>query len=252
MRNQNVNVFERVEKKYRLNQKQYKRFLDAVEGKIHMDAYGLHTIRNIYYDTSDHELIRRSIDKPKYKEKLRMRGYGEIKEDSTVFLEIKKKYQGVVYKRRARLTMGQARTYLETGICPEERNQILNEIDYFIRFYRPKPRVYLAYDREAFVGNEDETLRITIDRNIRSRSHCLELSFDGECEMQNPGEYLMEIKVSGAYPIWLANLLGKCEIYPTSFSKYGTVYARMVSHDRVYDWTAYKDVEYNVLGYAQS
>ncbi len=220
------NVFERVEKKYRMNQKQYDLFLEGAADKIHMDEYGLHTIRNIYYDTQNYELIRRSIDKPKYKEKLRLRGYGKIREDSPVFLEIKKKYQGVVYKRREQLALRQARTYLKSGTGMGKKSQILNEIDYFIRFYRPEPRIYLAYDREAFVGNEDESLRITVDRNIRSRSHRLELTYDGECRMLNPGEYLMEIKVKEAYPIWLAQLLGNLKIYPVSFSKYGAVYAQ--------------------------
>lgn len=227
------NVFERVEKKYRLNQKQYDLFMDAAGGRIHIDEYGLHTIRNIYYDTAHYDLIRRSIDKPKYKEKLRLRGYGEIQDDSMVFLEIKKKYQGVVYKRRVQLPMAQARLYLESGIFTERKSQILKEIDYFIRFYQPKPKVYLAYDRKAFVGNEDENLRITIDRNIRSRSHRLELSYDGECELLNPGEYLMEIKVSAAYPMWLADILGELLIYPISFSKYGTVYGHLAKFKRV-------------------
>lgn len=225
------NVFERVEKKYRLNQEQYELFLNRTSDKIHMDEYGLHTIRNIYYDTPNYELIRRSIDKPKYKEKFRLRGYGEIQEDSPVFLEIKKKYQGVVYKRRTQLALRQARAYLNSGTPMEKKSQIMNEIDYFIRFYRPKPRVYLAYDREAFVGNEDESLRITIDRNIRSRSHRLELTYDGECELLNSKEYLMEIKVKEAYPMWLADLLGELEIYPTSFSKYGAVYAQAMQHE---------------------
>ena len=107
------NVFERVEKKYRLNQKQYDSFRNAAAKKLHMDEYGLHTIRNNYYDTPNYELIRRSIDKPKYKEKLRLRGYGEIQDESVVFLEIKKKYQGVVYKRRTQLAFMQAQEYLE-------------------------------------------------------------------------------------------------------------------------------------------
>lgn len=218
------NVFERMEKKYRLNQKQYELFLDAVSGKIHMDEYGLHTIRNIYYDTSDYELIRRSLDKSRYKEKFRLRGYGEIQEDSTVFLEIKKKYQGIVYKRRAPMSMRQARSYLEAGNQSGQKSQIMNEIEYFFKFYHPRPKVYLAYDREAYVGNEDEELRITIDRNIRSRSHRLELSYDGECRLLNQEEYLMEIKVAGAYPVWLAELLSRLEIFPASFSKYGAVY----------------------------
>lgn len=222
----NQSVFERVEKKYRMNQKQYEAFLSAAEGKIHADQYGLHTIRNIYYDTQDYELIRNSIEKPKYKEKFRLRGYGEIGEESPVFLEIKKKYNGVVYKRRTELSFGEAKAYLEQGILPENDSQIMREIDYFMKFHKPFPRVYLAYDRVAYQGDEEEELRITIDRNIRSRSHRLELSYDGECTLLSPGEYLMEIKVATAYPLWLADLLCGLQIYPVSFSKYGAVYAK--------------------------
>lgn len=224
----NQNVFERVEKKYRMDQRQYEAFLIAAGGRIHADSYGLHTIRNIYYDTQDYELIRNSIEKPKYKEKFRLRGYGEIRETSTVFLEIKKKYGGVVYKRRAGMSFEEAKAYLERGILPEKPNQIMREIDYFMKFHRPSPKVYLAYDRVAYQGNGEEELRITIDRNIRSRSHRLDLSYGGECSLLNPGEYLMEIKVPLAYPLWLADLLCELEIYPISFSKYGAVYVNAV------------------------
>ena len=226
------NVFERVEKKYRLSKKQYAAFFEAAGPKLHEDEYGLHTIRNIYYDTADYELIRRSIEKPKYKEKFRLRGYGKIQEESPVFLEIKKKYNGVVYKRRIELDMQHARSYLEDGIRPEGEGQILKEIDYFMKFYHPKPRLYLAYDRIAYVGNEDDSLRLTIDQNIRSRRHRLELTYDGECEILNPGECLMEIKVSASYPVWLAELLSRFKLYPVSFSKYGEIYRKHMEYKR--------------------
>lgn len=229
----NQNVFERVEKKYRMNQKQYEAFLRAAEGKIQADRYGLHTIRNIYYDTQDYELIRNSIEKPKYKEKFRLRGYGEIREDSPVYLEIKKKYNGVVYKRRTELAWSEARAYLEQGLWPEKESQIMREIDYFMKLHRPLPKVYLAYDRVAYQGNDEEELRITIDRNIRSRRKRLELDYDGECDLLNPEEYLMEVKVPLAYPLWLADLLCELKIYPVSFSKYGSVYADAVRSGRI-------------------
>ncbi len=225
----NKEIFERVEKKYRMDQEQYQKFLKGVAGKIHADQYGLHTIRNIYYDTDDFGLIRNSLEKPKYKEKFRVRGYGEINEDSEIFLEIKKKFDGVVYKRRVALPMEQAKDFLEKGILPENSSQIMREIDYFMRFYHPTPKVYLAYDRIAYVGDEDPELRITIDRNIRSRMHRLDLSYDGECRILNPDSYLMEIKVPMAYPVWLADLLCELEIYPVSFSKYGTLYGKALS-----------------------
>lgn len=229
----NKDIFERVEKKYQMNQNQYQEFLNGAAGKIHADQYGLHTIRNIYYDTEDYVLIRNSIEKPKYKEKFRVRGYGEISDESEIFLEIKKKFDGVVYKRRASLSMNQARDFLEKRILPEDSGQIMKEIDYFMRFYHPTPKVYLAYDRVAYVGEENPEIRITIDRNIRSRMHRLELGYDGECQVLNPDTYLMEIKVPMAYPVWLADLLCDLQIYPISFSKYGSVYKNAVSDGTV-------------------
>ncbi|MGN0404157.1 MAG: polyphosphate polymerase domain-containing protein [Bariatricus sp.] len=227
-----MNTFQRIEKKYCLNPFQYEEFIRRSADKIHADQYGLHTIRNIYYDTNDFELIRESLEKPKYKEKLRLRGYGDIHEDSRVFLEIKKKYAGVVYKRRTDLLMKDAMQFLETKELPDHADQIMREIHYFMNFYNPEPKVYLAYDRVAYVGNEDGGLRITVDRNIRSRFHRLELAYDGECRILNPGTYLMEIKVPSAYPLWLADLLCDLKIYPVSFSKYGTVYAENVMEAR--------------------
>lgn len=232
----NISVFQRVEKKYLLSEEQYSRFLLKTKDSIHEDEYGLHTIHNLYFDTPNYELIRNSLEKPRYKEKFRMRGYGTITEDSDIFLEIKKKYQGVVYKRRTCVCYEEARRYLEKGILPEGGGQIMREIDYFFRFYNPVPQVYLAYDRVAYVGNEDTGLRITIDRNIRSRYECLELSYDGDCSSLNPGMYLMEIKVDAAYPVWLAQILAEICIYPISFSKYGTVYANSVRSKELCPW----------------
>ena len=242
----NKDIFERVEKKYQMNQNQYQEFLNGAAGKIHADQYGLHTIRNIYYDTEDYVLIRNSIEKPKYKEKFRIRSYGKINENSKIFLEIKKKFDGVVYKRRVELSMCQAREYLENGIMPKECGQIMREIDYFMKFYHPTPKVYLAYDRVAYVGEDDPEIRITIDRNIRSRMHRLELGYDGECQNLNPDTYLMEIKVPVSYPVWLADLLCNLQIYPVSFSKYGSVYKNAVSAGIIYPGCREKYVKSNI------
>lgn len=230
----NQYVFQRIEKKYQLNQEQYDAFTTAIQDKLLPDRYGLHTIHNIYYDTSDYELIRSSIEKPRYKEKFRIRGYGKITKDSPVFLEIKKKYRGVVYKRRTSLTMAQASAFLENGSLPDHNDQIMHEIDYFMQFHHPVPQVYLAYDRRAYTCEDIPSLRVTIDRNIRSRYHRLELDYDEECRILNPDLYLMEIKVSTAYPIWLANLLCTLQIYPASFSKYGSVYSDSVKRGELH------------------
>lgn len=232
----NISVFQRVEKKYQMTQEQYHTFLECIQDYMHVDQFGLHTIHNIYFDTPNYELIRNSLEKPKYKEKFRVRGYGEILDQSPVFLEIKKKYQGIVYKRRTCMTYQEAKKYLNGEPLTENCDQVMREIDYFFRFYRPRPQVYLAYDRVAYVGKEEQELRITIDRNIRSRYEGLELGCDEECMALNPGAYLMEIKVPMAYPLWLSRILGELRIYPLSFSKYGAVYANSVLSGELYPW----------------
>lgn len=228
-----INVFQRVEKKYRLTGQQYESFLSEAKKYMHEDQYGLHTIHNIYYDTVNYELIRNSIEKPDYKEKFRVRGYGKIREDSSVFLEIKKKYQGVVYKRRICLRYKEAIDYLIGGKMPDCTDQIMKEIDYFMQFYQPEPKLYLAYDRRAYVGNEDDGIRVTIDRNIRGRYRRVELDYEGECRVFEPDHYLMEIKVPGAYPLWLAALLSRLRIYPVSYSKYGNIYKEAVGNGEI-------------------
>ena len=218
-------VFERVEKKYLLTKDKYEALLKAIEPYMTKDEYGLHTICNIYYDTPTYDLIRNSIEKPKYKEKLRVRSYGRPDKKDKVFIEIKKKYKGVVFKRRVSLTLEETERYLNNGIKPKKDNQILKEIDYFMNFYKPIPKVYLAYDRTAYFGKEDSNIRITFDQRIRSRQDDLSLGKgDYGDYLLDSNQYLMEIKVPLAMPLWLVHILSDLEIYPTSFSKYGNVY----------------------------
>ena len=226
-------VFERFEKKYMLTRQTYNLFLEAIEPYMCMDDYGQHTIGNIYYDTDTYELIRQSIEKPAYKEKLRLRSYGVPTEESSVYLEIKKKYSGIVYKRRIALTLAEAEAYLNKGIKPQKDSQILREIDYFISFYKPKPKLYLAYDRVAYFGREDSNVRITFDHNIRSREYDLGLGKGDQGDLLlEDYQYLMEIKVAGAMPLWLSEILAKLAIYPSSFSKYGNIYKTTILPNR--------------------
>lgn len=221
-------VFQRTEKKYLLTEKQYNLLLEKTKKRIKADKYGITSISNIYFDTDDNELIRTSIEKPLYKEKLRLRSYGTPDSDeSKVFLEIKKKFDGVVYKRRAAMTFRESENYLNNGIKPSENGQIINEIDYIINHYNLKPKLFLAYDRIAYNGIEDEELRITFDKNIRSRENDLSLkSGSYGTNLLDSNTYLMEIKANGGMPLWLADLLSELEIYPMSFSKYGNIYKK--------------------------
>lgn len=220
-------VFKRYEKKYILTPTQYVKLLEGIEGKVKPDKYGQYTISNIYFDTPDFELIRTSIEKPQYKEKLRLRCYGDKipQPEDTVFVEIKKKFDGVVYKRRASMSLAEAEDYLYRGIHPEKEGQIFKELFWFTDRYALKPAVYLAYDRNAYTGIEDEDLRITFDTNIRCRENKVLLSEGNLGNAILPEDkILMEIKVSGRMPMWLSRLLSELQIFPISFSKYGTYF----------------------------
>ena len=220
-------VFQRIEKKYLLDDEQYYRFLQAIEPYMTLDEYGHYTICNIYYDTNHYELVNKSIEKPIYKEKFRVRCYGIPDLESKVFLEIKKKYKGVVFKRRVSLTLNETKAYLEEGKKPDKYTQIMNEIDYFLEKYHPEPKLFLAYDRLAYHGTQDSEIRMTFDTRIRSREYdlSLELGDHGELLLAE-NMHLLEIKVNAAMPMWLAHTLSELQIYPVSYSKYGSVYKK--------------------------
>ena len=226
-------TFERYEKKYMLCEMQYQAFLDDLSQYIRADQYDNYTICNIYYDTDFYELIQKSIEKPFYKEKLRLRSYGQVSKDGEVFLEIKKKCDGIVYKRRKKMLLSVAEDYVASGVGPKQSGQISKELDWFLTRYRVKPKVYIAYDREAYVSKEDERLRITFDRKIRWREDRLDLSQDTEGELLlGPDQIIMEIKIPGSIPFWLARLLSTHKMYSTSFSKYGTYYKQKMLKER--------------------
>ena len=180
---------------------------------------------SIYYDDDRYSLIRHSIEKPKYKEKLRVRSYNVPSKDSNVFVELKKKFEGVVYKRRVVMSAQEAEKYLSREIAAPMDSQMIREIDWFMHENKPVPKVFIACEREAYKAKENGELRITFDRNIRWRETDLHLSSGayGE-ELLEDGQVLMEIKIPGAAPLWLAEMLSQLQIYPRSFSKYGTCY----------------------------
>jgi len=217
------NTFERFEEKYLLTPAQYKAVMAGLRGRMQPDMFGRSTVSSIYYDTEDYRLVRASLDKPDYKEKLRVRAYGTTNAQSQVFVELKKKVDGIVYKRRVELPVGEAGALL-AGEPTSEDSQVLHEIRYFMSLYQPKPRALLSYRRVAYTGGEPG-LRITFDDNIRYRLSALSLAAGswGE-ELVPQGVTLMEVKAPGAMPLWLCHLLNQNGIYPTSFSKYGACY----------------------------
>ena len=222
-------VFKRLEKKYIVTDAQRDAFLDAVYERIMPDEYGRSTVCNIYYDTPTYRLIRASIEKPVFKEKLRLRTYGVPTDDSRAFLELKKKYRGVVYKQRVAVTYREAESFLSGGDFPEvsEKNQrVLREIDYFIHHYGGLlPATAICYERDPYRSREDSELRFTFDSDIVFRTENLDLrKGSGGKRILPDGMNVMEIKCFGSMPVWVAKALDENRIFPVSFSKYGKAY----------------------------
>lgn len=221
-------VFERTEKKYILTLSQRNTLIKKIAEHIRPDEYGESTVNSLYFDTDDDRLIRTSLDKPLYKEKLRLRSYSTPKTDSYVFLEIKKKFDGVVYKRRETLSYSDAMNYITSRSLPV-RSQIMNEIDWAMNHYEGlRPKMFIAYDRTAFYSRDDRELRITFDRNPRFRTDELDLAKGSYGErILSPELCIMEIKALNTMPLWLTKALNELKIFPGSFSKYGTAYTKL-------------------------
>lgn len=229
--NGNQEVFRRIEKKYIVDEPTYEKLMKKLEGHFVRDRYYKSTICNIYYDTPSHQLVRNSIEKPVYKEKLRVRSYGVPDEDDMVFVELKKKYKGVVYKRRIEMTLAQTRDFFAGREIPHSNPQIENELRYFLKFYEGiAPAMYLSYDRLAYCGAEDPSLRLTFDTHILYREEQKELDKGvwGK-ELLPAGMRVMEIKIPNAMPLWLSAILDELGIFPASYSKYGTAYLNELS-----------------------
>ena len=223
-------VFKRYELKYLLTPEQKEKVLAAMQPYMKLDKYGKTTIRNLYYDTDSYLLIRRSIEKPAYKEKLRIRSYSRVDGNSTAFVELKKKYKSVVYKRRISLPYAAATAWLSRENHPDKHTQIANEIDYFLDYYGSlRPTVFLSYVREAYYANDGSDFRVTFDDNILCRQE--DLSLESEVygtPILPESKVLMEIKCSGGIPLWMTHVLSEEKLYKTSFSKYGTAYGLLI------------------------
>ena len=259
-------VFKRKEIKYLLSSEERNALLPILEAHMEPDAFAHSSISNLYYDTPDFRMVRRSLEKPMYKEKLRLRSYGTPENTSTVFPEIKKKAMGIVYKRRISLPYQEAVSFLSgqqiastdtcngttqqiastdmcngttqqvtsTDMCDGTTRQILHELDWMLASYKDlSPRVFLSYERDSYKGISDSSLRLTLDQDILFRTDRLDLREGafGEAILL-PDQTLMEVKISNAAPLWLAQALSEIGIFPVSFSKYGRAYERICRNPR--------------------
>ena len=226
-----ITVFKRHEIKFMTDSRQRAYLEDAMAEYMMPDAHGESTVVSVYYDTPDYRLIRKSMEKPAYKEKLRLRSYGRAGEDDRIFMELKKKFDGIVYKRRISIDQCDAVDFLAGRAELADKSQIGKEIEYFRSFYGELiPAMYLCYDRTAFFCKDDPGLRITFDKNIRWKTDKVSLCAPTTGrQILLPGQSLLEIKTGEAMPLWLVKVLEEAGIKQTSFSKYATAYKTMIT-----------------------
>ncbi|MEE5992776.1 MAG: polyphosphate polymerase domain-containing protein [Oscillospiraceae bacterium] len=248
-----ISTFMRKEIKFLLSMEQYEALLVEVHKYMDPDKFCIggkdYGIFNLYYDTPDDYLIRTSLEKPKYKEKLRLRSYfSPAKPSDKVFLEIKKKVNGIVTKRRVTLTLAESDAYMMQRQKPVDlskyiQKQIFSELDVFLDSYPVAPKQYISYQRSAFFGKDDPDFRLTFDRQITERRYDLSLSLPSYgAQIIAPNQRLMEVKIAGAMPLWLSQKLSELKIYKISFSKYGTAYKRYI-RNKLYKEGRFHDEE---------
>ena len=225
--------FRRVEKKYIITKEQYTMVEESIKYKMIEDEHGRSTICNLYLDTEQFELIQHSITKPIYKDKVRLRSYNVPTNNTNVYLEIKRKYDGVVSKRRIEMNLNEFYQYLNHKDEIEDE-QVKKELDYYFYHYNLKPSMFLSYCRKAYYDKEDNDFRLTFDSDILARNYDLELEKGvyGEYILEKD-KYIMEIKTLGAIPIWFVKILDELKISPCGFSKYGEAYTQLILIERI-------------------
>lgn len=225
-----ADIFRRVEKKYIITEKQFESLKEKLNDYMIEDEHGKSTICNIYFDSRLYELISHSITKPYFKEKIRIRSYNTPNQDSDVFLEIKRKCDGIVSKRRIQMKFRDLNKYIvDKQSIRNQNEQIKTELDYYFDKYNLIPAMYLSYVREAFYQKNDRDFRITFDSNVIAREY--DLNLDSESygnQILEDGKYIMEVKTLGSMPLWFVRILDELKIMPCGFSKYGEAYTQLI------------------------
>ena len=241
-------IFKRYEKKYVITKEQGDVLQELIARYMSVDRDGEYLVQNLYYDTANWDVIRESIEKPLYKEKLRLRFYNNYNPLSQGFLELKKKYDNVVYKRRIAFSLGEIKTRCIREIVTEHAvlaahaandSQISKEIKFFLQNKNVSEKIFIVYKRTAYNSINADNLRISFDRDIffnlnapvltqRLAAEGTDFSHDKSCQILDKNHLVMEIKTSGAVPLWLSHALSENKIFPVSFSKYGACFVNHI------------------------
>ncbi|MCL1787878.1 MAG: polyphosphate polymerase domain-containing protein [Defluviitaleaceae bacterium] len=222
-------IFRRQEVKFVITDAQRGQIYDFVAGRIPPDVFGKYLVQSLYFDTDHWDVICTSIDKPLFKEKLRLRCYGVPNLHSTMYLELKKKYRGIVHKRRIAFPMAELEHKSVRDIAAADTTQVGRELNFYLQSMPVHEKVHISYHRAAF--EDDSGLRITFDTDVRFRTNLLDYQHpDGGRPILPPGLTVIEVKTLGGIPMWLARAFSNLSIYPTSFSKYGVGYKKYIVH----------------------
>lgn len=225
------NTFKRREKKILFDISLTEPLKQRIEEYMNADPYNKdgkpYMICNLYFDNENNDVIRNSVQLPKFKEKLRLRSYGTPNADSKVFLEIKKKLNGIGTKRRAKIKLSEVYDFLEHRNYPQDtkyiNTQVLKEIDYYLSHTPVEPVAYVSYMRYAYFGKEDPDFRVTFDFDIISRRHDLSLESGRYGDPLLPPDLaLLEVKFAGAVPYWFVQIMNEFGLSFHTFSKIGT------------------------------
>ena len=220
-----MEIFNRVEQKYILTKEEYKQLFSKINNYLEKDKYYQSKICNLYFDNDNNDFIINSLEKPIFKEKVRLRSYSVPNLNDIVYLELKGKYDGVVFKRRVDIKLKDFNYYMKSGIIKEEyNNQIMKEIDYVIKKFNIYPKLYIGYDRLSYYDKNNINFRVTFDFNLRSREDELKLELGDNGNLYNKDLVIMEVKSLQSIPLWFTKILSNMKIYPSSFSKYGEIY----------------------------
>lgn len=229
-----VTIIDRMEQKYFVSFENYKKLMERIKDKLVKDKYFDERIYNIYFDNDQYEFMTKSLDKPLYKEKVRLRSYETADKNSNVFLEIKKKFNGHGNKRRVVINYNEAKDYIDNKVIPNTNKQIMGELDYTFKKNHLKPKISLTYDRLSYSFKDDESYRVTFDTNIRYSNKKLDLvDLDDEYSLFNNG-YIMEVKTLKGYPNWFTKALNELKLYPVSYSKVGEAYKELKERNELY------------------
>ena len=226
--------FLRNEKKYILSQEKYEKITEKLKDFILPDKYPFNQMMTVYYDNDDYRLIKRSIEKPLYKEKLRIRSYSPPLDNDKVFVELKKKFDGVVYKRRTEAIYKDVLNNIYD--CKFDDKQVEKEIKYLFSIYKDlKPKIFISCDRTYYIGKNNKNLRITFDDNLKYRLGDAYLNKNINDKLLTDKK-IMEIKIDGAIPLWFSRILNETEIYPSSFSKVGFAFLKEKEDLKVWNY----------------